>query len=214
MGEKQQISFNFFDDTPPPESPPEQKQPVVQSAPAALVPPAQVEIVPVEIEIVTVETAPVRDPELPMPKKRGRKPKDPTLVVKKEPGKRGRKSLKEAAAAADLVVLPEDEVLFSKQYYTMGEVAEMFQINHSLIRLWEAQFPILQPKKNKKGDRYFRPVDIKNLYLIHNLIRQRKYTIEGAKTYLKNASKASEKFELIQSLKKVKGFLLEIQANL
>ncbi|MBC8035346.1 MAG: MerR family transcriptional regulator [Chitinophagaceae bacterium] len=149
-----------------------------------------------------------------MPKKRGRKPKDPTLVIKKEPGKRGRKSLKEAAAAADLVTIPEDEILFRKQYYTMGEVAEMFQINHSLIRLWESQFPILQPKKNKKGDRYFRPSDIKNLYLIHNLIRLKKYTIEGAKAYLKNATNAGAKFEVIQSLQKIRNFLLEIQANL
>ncbi len=149
-----------------------------------------------------------------LPKKRGRKPKDPTLVIKKEPGKRGRKSLKEAAAAAELVEIPEDDILFRKQYYTMGEVAEMFSINHSLIRLWESQFPILQPKKNKKGDRYFRPIDIKNLYLIHNLVRQRKYTIEGAQAYLKNVHNASAKFEMIQSLQKIKSFLLEIQANL
>lgn len=152
--------------------------------------------------------------EAPLPKKRGRKPKDPTLIIKKQPGKRGRKSLKEAAAAADLVEIPEDEVLFRKQYYSMGEVAEMFHINHSQIRLWESQFSILQPKKNKKGDRFFRPVDIKNLYLIHNLIRQRKYTVEGAKAYLKNAKQADAKFEMIKSLKKVKNFLLEIKANL
>ena len=96
----------------------------------------------------------------------------------------------------------------------MGEVAEMFRVNQSLLRFWEAEFNILQPKKNKKGDRYFRPVDIKNLHLIYHLLRQRKYTIEGAKDFLKKNSRAEEKFETIKKLEEVRHFLLEMKANL
>jgi DNA-binding transcriptional MerR regulator len=127
---------------------------------------------------------------------------------------RGRKSIRQIAEEADLIQIPEDEVLFLKQYYTMGEVADMFRVNQSLLRFWEAEFSILQPKKNKKGDRYFRPVDIKNLHLIYNLLRQRKYTIEGAKDFLRKNSKAEEKFETIKKLEEVKRFLLEMRANL
>ncbi|HEX2628784.1 MAG TPA: MerR family transcriptional regulator, partial [Chitinophagaceae bacterium] len=129
-------------------------------------------------------------------------------------GKRGRKSLKDIATAADLIDIPEDEVLFKKQYYPIGEVATMFRENQSLIRYWETEFDILQPRKNRKGDRFFRPVDIKNLVLIYDLLRRRKFTIEGAKDYLKKNKKAEEKFAMIQSLQKIKGFLLELKANL
>ena len=136
---------------------------------------------------------------------------DPTGKLKSG---RGRKSIRQISEEADLIQIPEDEVLFLKQYYTMGEVAEMFRVNQSLLRFWEAEFSILQPKKNKKGDRYFRPIDIKNLHLIYHLLRQRKYTIEGAKDFLKNNSKAEEKFETIKKLEEVKRFLLEMRANL
>ncbi|HRG23261.1 MAG TPA: MerR family transcriptional regulator [Chitinophagaceae bacterium] len=129
-------------------------------------------------------------------------------------GKRGRRSLKDSALQADLVQVPEDEVLFKKQYYSIGEVATMFRENQSLIRYWETEFDILQPRKNRKGDRFFRPVDIKNLVLIYDLLRRRKFTIEGAKDYLKKNKKAEEKFAVIQSLQKLKGFLLELKANL
>ena len=128
--------------------------------------------------------------------------------------KRGRKSLKQVAAEADLIEIPGDEVLFSKQYYTMRAVAEMFRVNQSLLRFWETEFDILQPRKNKKGDRYFRPVDIKHLHLIYHLLRQRKYTIEGAKEFLKKNKKAEERFEAIQRLQQLKAFLLEWKAQL
>ncbi len=125
---------------------------------------------------------------------------------------RGRKSLK--ATVEPLLAIPEDDVLFSKQYYTISEVANMFGVNQSLIRFWENEFDILQPKKNKKGDRYFRPVDIKNLQLIHDLLRRRKFTIEGAREYLRSNKKSEQKFEAIQKLEKLKAFLLELKANL
>jgi DNA-binding transcriptional MerR regulator len=135
----------------------------------------------------------------------------PALKIKSG---RGRKSIRQISEEADLIQIPDDDILFQKQYYTMGEVADMFRVNQSLLRFWEAEFSILQPKKNKKGDRYFRPVDVKNLHLIYHLLRQRKYTIEGAKDFLKKNSRAEEKFETIKRLEEVKRFLLEMRANL
>jgi len=150
----------------------------------------------------------------PLPRVDQRRAATPKPAVPKAPSKRGRKSLKQVAAEAELIEVPTDEVLFSKQYYTMGEVSEMFRVNQSLLRFWETEFDILQPRKNKKGDRYFRPVDIKNLHLIYHLLRQKKYTIEGAKEFLKKNKKADERFEVIQRLQEIRTFLLEWKAQL
>jgi len=127
---------------------------------------------------------------------------------------RGRRSLKDIGLEADLIQVPEDNILFQKQYYSIGEVAGWFRVNQSLLRYWESEFDILQPRKNKKGDRFFRPVDVKNLQLIYDLLRRRKFTIEGAKDYLKNSKKTEEKFAMIQSLEKIKAFMLELKAGL
>ena len=127
---------------------------------------------------------------------------------------RGRMSLKEVHINADLINIPPDEVLFQKQYYSIGEVSGWFRVNQSLIRYWETEFDILQPRKNRKGDRFFRPVDVKNLVLIHDLLRRRKFTIEGAKEFLKKNKKAEEKFAMIQSLEKLKAFLNEMKASI
>lgn len=127
---------------------------------------------------------------------------------------RGRKSVKEMSAGVDLIEVPEDEILFQKMYYSIGKVAEMFKVNQSLIRLWENEFDVLKPRKNGKGDRLFRPEDIKNIQLIYHLMRERKYTMEGAKDFIKNNKKGEEKFALIESLKKLKGFLNELKAGL
>ncbi|MBL7741240.1 MAG: MerR family transcriptional regulator [Chitinophagaceae bacterium] len=136
------------------------------------------------------------------------------VADKKPRSPRGRRSLKEAGLTADMVNVPPDEELFKKQYYAIGEVAGMFRENQSLIRYWETEFDILQPRKNRKGDRFFRPVDIKNLVMIYDLLRRRKFTIEGAKDYLKKNKNAEEKFAMIQSLEKIKGFFLELKASL
>lgn len=154
--------------------------------------------------------------------KEAMKTEKPVAITKEEkpepvssmPGKRGRRSLKEISINADLINIPPDEILFQKQYYSIGEVAAMFRENQSLIRYWETEFDILQPRKNRKGDRFFRPVDVKNLVMIYDLLRRRKFTIEGAKDYLKKNKKAEEKFAMMQSLEKIKGFLLELKANL
>ena len=136
------------------------------------------------------------------------------VINKKTGSTRGRKSLKDINLASDLLNVPEDEVLFKKQYYSIGEVSAMFGENQSLIRYWETEFDILQPRKNRKGDRFFRPVDIKNLVMIYDLLRRRKFTIEGAKDYLKKNKNAEEKFEMIRSLEKIKSFFLELKASL
>lgn len=127
---------------------------------------------------------------------------------------RGRKALKSFQAEAELISIPEDDILFRKQYYSIGEVSDMFRVNTSLIRFWANEFDILEPRKNRKGDRMFRPIDVKNLLLIYDLLRRRKLTIEGAKDFLKNSKKAQERFELIESMRKIRNFLSEIKATL
>lgn len=127
---------------------------------------------------------------------------------------RGRVGLKDSHIDADLIEVPEDDVLFLKAYYPISDVASMFKVNTSLIRFWEKEFDVLKPKKNGKGDRLFRPEDVKNIRLIYHLLRERKYTIQGAKDYLKNNKQADEKFAMINSLQKLKSFLLELKASL
>lgn len=135
--------------------------------------------------------------------------------VKKIPQKRGRKSFKEIDAEVDLIQIPEDEVLFLKQYYAISEVAKWFRVNTSLLRYWENEFDVLKPRKNRKGDRLFRPEDVKNLQLIYQLLRQKKYTIEGAKEYIKtNKRKADIQLQLTNTLQKFRSFLLDMKANL
>ena len=81
-----------------------------------------------------------------------------------------------------------------KLYYSIGEVAGMVKVNTSLIRYWENEFDIIEPRKNRKGDRFFKPTDVKNLQMIHDLLRRRKFTIEGAKDYIKKNKQAKEKY--------------------
>lgn len=136
------------------------------------------------------------------------------LVAEKKKSKRGRMKISEMAAGAEHIEIPDDEELFSKSYYSIGAVSAMFKVNHSLLRFWENEFDILKPKKNGKGDRLFRPEDVKNLKMIYHLLRERKYTIEGAKDFLKKSKHADKKFEMIQSLKNLKTFLHELKAGL
>lgn len=127
---------------------------------------------------------------------------------------RGRLKMSELEAISDLVEIPSDAELFSKKYYTIGAVAEMFKVNVSLIRFWENEFSALKPKKNGKGDRLFRPEDVKTLKLIHHLLREKKFTIDGAKDFLKKNKRAEANFEIIETLKKTKQFLTEIKLSL
>jgi DNA-binding transcriptional MerR regulator len=126
---------------------------------------------------------------------------------------RGRKKLN-GPESEEPIEVPEDDLLFQKAYWSIGEVAEMFKIPISQVRYWENEFDVLEPKKNKKGNRYFRPVDVKNLQLIYDLVRRRKFTLLGAKEYLKKNKRAKQNHEMIASLQKIKTFLLELKANL
>ena len=102
-----------------------------------------------------------------------------------------------------------------KRYYGIGEVAKAFGVNTSLIRFWEKEFDVLQPKKNAKGNRKFTPEDIKNLQFIYHLVKERGFTMEGAKTHLKEEKqKALSTFEVIEKLQKVKAELLKIKEQL
>lgn len=116
--------------------------------------------------------------------------------------------------SSEKINVPEDEILFSKQYYPIGEVAAMFSVNISLIRFWEKEFDILQPRKTGKGDRLFRPEDVKNLKMIFFLLKEKKYTIEGAKVLLKNGKKATQEFETVETLKNIKKMLIVLKSSL
>ena len=135
------------------------------------------------------------------------------VLLPKQP-KRGRRKITEVYITADLIDVPADEILFQKKYYSIGKVAEMFKVNISLIRFWEKEFDILKPKLNGKGDRHFRPEDVKNLKLIHHLLREKKYTIEGANDFLRKNKKSDEVFAVIEELQRTKLFLLDLKLSL
>ncbi|WP_460218072.1 MerR family transcriptional regulator [Psychroserpens sp. MEBiC05023] len=102
-----------------------------------------------------------------------------------------------------------------KRYYGIGEVAKAFNVNTSLIRFWEKEFDVLKPKKNAKGNRKFTPEDIKNLKFIYHLVKERGFTLEGAKTHLKEGKKQSlDTFEIIDKLESVKAQLIKIKSQL
>ncbi|MGV4461556.1 MerR family transcriptional regulator [Ornithobacterium rhinotracheale] len=95
-----------------------------------------------------------------------------------------------------------------KLYYKISEVAEAFGVNASLLRFWEKEFDILKPKKNRKGNRYFTPEDIQNLKVIYHLVKEKGYTLEGAKIALENKEKVEEETSIIFRLEKIKAELL------
>jgi len=102
-----------------------------------------------------------------------------------------------------------------KRYYAIGEVAEAFEVNTSLIRFWEKEFDAIKPKKNAKGNRLFTPQDIKNLELIYHLVKERGFTLEGAKIHLKEKKKKTlTNFEIIRKLQTVKAELTKIKNQL
>ena len=107
------------------------------------------------------------------------------------------------------------ELKEGKRYYSIGEVAKAFNVNASLIRFWDKEFDILKPKKNARGNRMFTPEDVKNLQLIYHLVKERGFTLEGAKTHLKEGQKKTlDKFEIISKLEAVKAQLLNIKNQL
>jgi DNA-binding transcriptional MerR regulator len=108
--------------------------------------------------------------------------------------------------------MPYKEKVIEKKYFSIGEVAEQLGVATSLIRFWESEFEIIKPKKNRKGNRQFTKEDIKNVNLIYHLVKEKGYTLHGAKDLIKNSGDGiKEKVELIDSLKKVRSFLVEIR---
>lgn len=102
-----------------------------------------------------------------------------------------------------------------KRYYSIGEVAEAFEVNTSLIRFWEKEFDVIKPKKNAKGNRKFTPEDVKNLELIYHLVKERGFTLEGAKIHLKEERKKTlDNFEIIRQLEGIKAELIKIKEQL
>ena len=110
----------------------------------------------------------------------------------------------------DFTNLPKE-----KLFYKIGEVAKIFEMNISAIRFWEKEFDILTPKKNKKGNRLFTPKDIKNLQIIYHLIKERGFTLEGAKMKLKeNKEDTIDNIEIVNHLKDIRGFLVNLREQL
>ena len=111
--------------------------------------------------------------------------------------------------------MPYKEKEIEKLYYTMGDVTKMLDVNHSLIRFWEKEFDILKPKKNKKGNRLFTQRDVKNLKLIYHFVKEKGYTLEGARQRLKqNPDELDHDMEVVQKLEGIKAYLLELKEYL
>lgn len=108
--------------------------------------------------------------------------------------------------------MPYKKPHIEKIYYTIGETADMFQVNTSLIRFWENEFDLLKPKKNKKGNRLFSNEDIENIKLIYHLVKERGLTLKGAKQKLKdNKEDTLDKHELVDRLKYIRQMLVDIK---
>lgn len=107
------------------------------------------------------------------------------------------------------------ELSKDKLYFSIGELADAFGVNASLIRFWDKEFDILKPKKNAKGNRMFTQEDVKNLQLIYHLVKERGFTLEGAKTHLKEGQKKTlDKFEIIAKLEMIKKQLQQIKEEM
>ena len=104
-----------------------------------------------------------------------------------------------------------------KMFYSMGEVAEMFDVKPSLLRFWEGEFDILKPKRNKKGNRLFTPADVDNLKIIYHLVKERGMTLEGAKRAMKRNRRGgglAREAELLERLQKIRSALAEVRDGL
>ena len=111
--------------------------------------------------------------------------------------------------------MPYKEKVIEKKYFAIGEVAEMFDVAPSLIRFWEGEFDIISPKKNRKGNRQFTKQDIENVRLIYHLVKEKGFTLQGAKDMLKKDSgKIKNDLDMIDSLKEVRSFLEELRSQL
>jgi len=107
--------------------------------------------------------------------------------------------------------MPYKKAKVEKLYYSIGEVARMFDVNTSLIRFWEKEFDIIKPKKNKKGNRLFTKKDIDNFHIIYHLVKEKGMTLKGAKKKMKeNKEDTEHNFEIIRSLEQIKEMLTDL----
>ncbi|OQX78996.1 MAG: MerR family transcriptional regulator [Bacteroidetes bacterium 4484_249] len=111
--------------------------------------------------------------------------------------------------------MPPSNQKSGKLFYSIGEVAKMFNVNTSLIRFWEKEFDIIKPKKNKKGNRLFTQTDVDNFFIIYHLVKERGFTLQGAKIKLKeNKQDTIDNIEIVKTLNNLKQFLLEIKSEM
>jgi len=110
--------------------------------------------------------------------------------------------------------MPYKEKAITKLYYSIGEVAAMFNVNTSLIRFWEKEFDIIKPTKNNKGNRLFTQQDIDHFHKIFHLVKEKGYTLSGAKEKLSVKEETNTEMEVIFKLKKIKTFLLDLKETL
>ncbi|MGD0341982.1 MAG: MerR family transcriptional regulator [Bacteroidales bacterium] len=111
--------------------------------------------------------------------------------------------------------MPYIEKPIERLYYTIGETAKMLNVPVSTVRFWENEFDILKPMKNKKGNRMFTPDDIKNLKIIHHLLKEERMTLSGAKKRLSGKWEETQyKYEINESLQKIKSLLLDLRDNI
>ncbi len=111
--------------------------------------------------------------------------------------------------------MPYKEKEIEKKYYTIGEVAGELGVTTSLIRFWEGEFDSIKPKKNRKGNRQFTKADLQHLKLIYHLVKEKGYTLQGARDFISNGIDASSgEIEIIDSLKKIRIFLTKLQKEL
>lgn len=111
--------------------------------------------------------------------------------------------------------MPYKEKPIEKKYFTIGEVAKILGVATSLIRFWETQFDFIRPKKNAKGNRKYTQEDLKKLKLVYYLVKEKGYTLQGAQEHIKQSKDSiDDKAEMVESLKRIREFLLEMKNNL
>lgn len=113
--------------------------------------------------------------------------------------------------------MPYKEKEIEKKYYTIGEVATIFKVATSMIRFWESEFEIIKPGKNKKGNRIFTKKDVESVKLVYHLVKEKGYTLQGAREFIKNSQEngaITENVAMINSLRNIRSFLVELQESL
>lgn len=111
--------------------------------------------------------------------------------------------------------VPYKEKEIEKRYYTIGEVADDLGVATSLIRFWETEFDVISPKKNRKGNRQFTKDDIRKIKLIYHLVKEKGYTLNGARDFIKNDTNAAlGKIDMIESLKGIRSFLVQLKESI